>query len=474
MMSYAPSLKVKAAAELELRRRKRPAPALLDYSQNTAGFIHDCVRIDNAQPEDDSVLEAIPFHLWPAQQALLSLIGNERLILILKARQLGISWLVCAYAVWLCLYRPSRLVLFFSIGQGEANEMMRRATAIYWRLSAELRASLPKPIKDNTEELRFDNGSAIQSLPSRKSAGSSYTASLIVLDELAKNENAESLYTAVKPTIDGGGSMIILSTAHGAGNLFYRLVDKARQGLGKFLFHFIPWHARPGRDAAWYSAIAADAIDDAHMKQEYPASPDEAFEATEVDAFLKHPEHWKACRDSLPPLTSREPLVVAADAGETDDTFAIVATGRHPTDPTRIAHRMVKVFYPEGKAGISFVAVQAWLIDFCRAHNVIEVCYDRYQLRLMMEQLTREGIATEEFKQSGERLEADKMYRDLIQSRGLAHDGNEELSEHVANANIKIGADGQIRIVKRTHALKIDAAVAGSMSAHRFLTGYNL
>jgi hypothetical protein len=455
--------------------RRRTNPAIPDYAHDPAAFIHNCVLIDNAQPGDDSAIAAIPFHLWDAQRDLLSVILSQSLLLILKARQLGISWLVCAYAVWLCLYRPSRLVLFFSIGQGEANEMMRRATAIYWRLSPELRASLPKPIKDNTEELRFDNGSAIQSLPSRKSAGSSYTASLIVLDEFAKNENAEALYTAVKPTIDGGGRMIVLSTAHGAGNLFYRLVTKARQGLGAFVFHFLPWHVRPGRDAAWYARVAADAIDDAHMKQEYPASPEEAFEATEVDSFLKHPEHWRACLDTtLPPLGRREPIVVAADAGETDDTFAIVATGRHPTDTTRVACRMVKVFYPQGKAGISFVEVSAWLRDFCHSHNVLEVCYDRYQLRLMMEQLQDSGIATDEFSQQGTRLEADKMYQDLILSRTYAHDGNEELTAHVLNANMKIGSDGQIRIVKREHSKKIDAAVAASMSAHRFLTGYNL
>jgi hypothetical protein len=455
-------------------KSRQKAQTASPYAKNVVGFIHNEVRIDNAQPGDDSALEAIPFHLWEAQRELLNDLGSERLLLILKARQLGISWLICAYALWLTLHRPSRLVLFFSIGQGEANEMMRRVAAMYWRLSPELRGALPSPEKNNTEELRFSNGSAIQSLPSRKSAGSGYTASLIVLDEFAKNENAEALYTAVKPTIDGGGSMIVLSTAHGAGNLFYRLVDKARQGLGAFAFRFLPWHVRPGRDSAWYSRVAADAIDDAHMKQEYPATPDEAFEATEVDSFIKHPEHWKNCKEEMPPLSYREPIVVAADAGETDDTFAIVATGRHPTDRSRVACRHVQVFHPEGKDGISFVKVYAWLLEFCRAHNVLEVCYDRYQLRLMMEQLAEAGVATEEFKQSGERLEADKMFRDLIQSRTYAHDGDETLTAHVLNANIKIGTDGQIRLVKRTHALKIDAAVAGSMSAHRFLTGYNL
>jgi hypothetical protein len=465
-MHLSPNLiALRARAEQE-KRRRRKGQAPPRYAADPAGFINDAVWIDNAQPGEESAAPAIPFHLWDAQRALLADIAGERLLLILKARQLGISWLVCAYALWLCLHRSSRLVLFFSIGQSEANELMRRVSAMYWRLPDDLRRALPPVEKDNTEEMRWANGSAIQSLPSRKTAGSGYTASLIVLDEFAKNERAADLYTAVKPTIDGGGAMIVLSSAHGVGNLFFDLVEKAQRGLGRFAFRFLPWHVRPGRDAAWYAAVAADAVSDGYMKQEYPATPEEAFEATEVDAFLQHPALWKACQDTLPPLGSREPLIVAADAGETDDTFAIVAIGRHPTDHQRIAARHVEVFEP-GPGGIDFVVVSAWLRAFCRTHNVVQVCYDRYQLRLMMQQLQQDaGVWCEEFKQAAPRLEADKMLRDAVLTRTFAHDGDE------LNANAKIDGDGRLRIVKRVHHKKIDAAVACAMGVHRFLTEF--
>jgi hypothetical protein len=437
-----------------------------------AEFIHTQVWIDNAQPGDESAEPAIPFHLWDAQRDLVGAMLANRLLLILKARQLGISWLVCAYALWLCLHRPSQLVLFFSIGQSEANELMRRVSAMYWRLLPALRGGLPAVEKNNTEEMAWANGSRIQSLPSRKTAGSGYTASLIVLDEFAKNENAQALYTAVKPTIDGGGAMIVLSSAHGTGNLFFSLVERARQGLGRFTFRFLPWQARPGRDDAWYAAVAADAVDSSLMRQEYPATSEEAFEATEVNAFLKHTSLWAACQDDLPPLGPREALIVAADAGETDDTFAIVAIGRHPTDHQRVAARHVEVFEP-GPGGIDFVAVSAWLRAFCRTHNVVQVCYDRYQLRLMMQQLQQDaGVWCEEFKQAAPRLEADKMLRDAVLTRTFAHDGDERLTAHVLNANAKIDGDGRLRIVKRVHHKKIDAAVACAMGVHRFLTEF--
>ena len=97
------------------------------YAADLAGFVHDCIVIDDAQGDGAGTM---PFHLWPAQRDLLDDLAAERLLLILKARQLGITWLVCAYALWLCLHKDQRLVLTFSIGQSEANEMMRRISAM--------------------------------------------------------------------------------------------------------------------------------------------------------------------------------------------------------------------------------------------------------------------------------------------------------------------------------------------------------
>jgi hypothetical protein len=460
---------------LDAAQTPKPATARPDdpYANDCAGFLHDCVIIDNAQPDEESGVAEMPFHLWPAQLELLGSVLSERLLLILKARQLGISWLVLAYALWLCLYRPGRLVLVFSIGQNEANEMLRRCHAMYWRLTPELRATLPTLIKDNTEEMAWSNGSRILSLPSRANAGSSYTASLAIMDEFAKNPRDAQIYTAVKPTIDGGGKLIILSSADGAGNLFAELVQRALQSIGRFTFRFLPWHARPDRDAAWYAAVAADAVDSSLMKQEYPATPEEAFAATEANAFLPSMALWDACREDLPPLGNREPLVLAADAGEVDDTFAVIAVSRHPSDKARIAARYVRIYEP-GPHGIDFMQVEADILEFCRTHNVYQLCYDRYQLRLMMQRIGNQGVWCDEFKQAGARLESDKMLRDLIISRIFAHDGDLTLRTHVANANAEAQTDGRLRIVKRTHAKKIDATVALGMACHRLMTEFQL
>lgn len=219
----------------------------------------------------------MPFRLWPAQVRVLWALMTARLVIILKARQLGISWIACWYALWLCLFQPGKVVLVFSKGQSEANELLRRIKALYERLPDWLRDAAPALAKANTEELAWANGSRVRSLPASPGAGRSFTASLVILDEAAFLQFADQLYTALKPTIDAGGQLVILSTANGIGNLFHQLWTRAVAGLNTFTTIFLPWWSRPGRDRAWYDAQIAEYTDPQMVRQEYPATAGEAF-----------------------------------------------------------------------------------------------------------------------------------------------------------------------------------------------------
>lgn len=446
--------------------KARQASAVLEYADDPAGFIDSCIWIDDAQ--GDGASGVMPFHLWPAQKDMLAAMASEPRLLILKARQLGITWLACAYALWLCLHRPARLVLTFSIGQDEANEMMRRISGMYHRLPAAVKASLPGVVKDNTEEMAWENGSRIASLPSRQTSGSGYTASLIILDEFAKNPNARALYTAVKPTIDSGGKMIVLSTAHGRGNLFHDLVTRAVSGEGRFAFRFLPWWSRPGRDAAWYAQTEADAVDSALMKQEYPASPDEAFEATEVDAFLPDIKLWDACRADIPDLDRHTPCVLALDAGESNDAFAVTLVS---TWDDGLAVRYSHAYVPTPGTPLDFDTIEQDVRDLIARYAVQELTYDPFLLGQFVRRLTTRdpiGCAVTPFPQGNARLESDKGLYDLITTRRLRHDGQQaQLSDHLANADKKLDANGRMRIVKRAYRLKIDLAVALGMACQR-------
>jgi hypothetical protein len=71
----------------------------------------------------------IPFRLWPAQERVLDLILTERLLAILKARQLGLSWLALHFATHLIGLNPAghnAVVLGLSQDGGYAKRLLER------------------------------------------------------------------------------------------------------------------------------------------------------------------------------------------------------------------------------------------------------------------------------------------------------------------------------------------------------------
>lgn len=222
----------------------------------------------------------LPFRLWESQFEVLENLCNFLLVLILKARQLGISWLVCAYILHKCFFFPGQKAVLLSKGKGEAADLLERIMFMYHNLPPWMRAMGPRIVKQNSLEVEWDNGSNIESIAATQQAGRSITASIVVMDEAAFMLWASTIYTAVKPTIDAGGQLIVLSTANGIGNWFYSMWSRAKRGLSSFKTIFLPWWARPGRDSQWYAQQVKDADEPEMVKQEYPASAEEAFIAS--------------------------------------------------------------------------------------------------------------------------------------------------------------------------------------------------
>ena len=197
-----------------------------------------------------------------------------------------------------------------------------------------------------------------------------------------------------------------------------------------------------------------------------------AWEETDTESrYLPSIIWWDGCQVVLPPLGASEPLVGAADAGVSDDSFGIVFVGAYQGG---IAVRAILHYEPPEGGAIDFDQVEQDIRAFCRSHNVIQLTYDSYQLHQMMTRLLNQGVVwTDPFSQGGDRLEADKALLDAMMGRSISHDGDSRLRTHLDNANRKLDG-GRLRIVKRTQRGKIDLAVALSMAHHRAMTEFAL
>jgi hypothetical protein len=189
---------------------------------------------------------------------------------------------------------------------------------------------------------------------------------------------------------------------------------------------------------------------------------------TSEDAFVDA-AWWDACQEVLPLLEARTPQILSLDAGVSSDNFAIVSTTKHGE---RYAQRLLKLFEPPTGGKLEFTGPNSpdeFLRQYVKDFNVLEVCYDPYQLHSLMTQYRRERVVrVREFSQGTDRLLADKAYRDAIMDKSVMHDGDMRLRSHVLNANAKTeGSDSRLRLVKRSERLKIDAAVCASMGLYR-------
>ena len=143
--------------------------------------------------EDKDADELIqPFKLWDGQKQALNAFATERRVVVLKARQLGFTWLALAEASRLLLTHTGRTVVGLSRAETEAKELVRRLGVIF-RYMDELIAEYPAPpgwngpvFQERALDLTitFPEGpeSVFQAFASNPNATRSFTADMVILD----------------------------------------------------------------------------------------------------------------------------------------------------------------------------------------------------------------------------------------------------------------------------------------------------
>lgn len=251
----------------------------------------------------------IPFTLWPEQVEVLNALHDNQRVVILKARQLGLTWLMLSYALWLMLFEPIATVLLFSKRDDEAvylagEERLRGM----WRKLPDWLKSGHDVVRDDAHVFSLSNGSTVRAFPT--SAGDSYTATFAVVDEADLVPNLSRLLLSVKPTVDAGGKLALISKADKSrpNSRFKKIYNSAKSEPDKgWVPLFLPWHVRPGRTQSWYererAAIIRETGGDDDMKENYPATDVEAMAPRQLDKRL--PSAWlDTCYEEGTPLSS--------------------------------------------------------------------------------------------------------------------------------------------------------------------------
>lgn len=191
----------------------------------------------------------IPFETYPFQDDCVKAFEENRLNIVLKSRQLGLSTICAGYAAWLALFHKDKNILVIATKLPTAMNFIKKVRVILQSVPPWLLICRFEPTK---QAIAFSNGSSVTAIPTSEDAGRSEALSLLIVDEAAFIRDFDTIWTGLSPTISTGGHAIILSTPNGVGGQFYKLWTEAEAGANGFNPIKLPWDVHPEHDEEWF------------------------------------------------------------------------------------------------------------------------------------------------------------------------------------------------------------------------------
>lgn len=269
--------------------------------------------------------------------------------LILKARQLGFTTLMCLIGLDEALFIHDHRVAIIAHTLNDANEIFdSKVKYPYDNLPEQLKERIPAR-NDRAGLLRFEHGSSVRVATSARSG----TLQRLHVSEFGKicakyPQKAREIVTGAFPAV-GKNPKTIESTAEGQEGFFFEYADKAMRGEGPFRFHFFPWWKDPNythdpdtlrflpehkayfdklkyehgvettpEQQAWW--IKQEQLLGGDMKRENPSTPEEAFEQAIEGAYfaaqLAHADKFETIGRF--PYDPRYPVNTFWDLGRND------------------------------------------------------------------------------------------------------------------------------------------------------------
>lgn len=231
---------------------------------------------------EDKISKApIKLNLWPSQAGVIPTITNTQLLIFLKTRQVGLTWIAAAYVLWCALKHPLFLAVVISLNEDHSAEFLDRVKFILRRLPSWM---LKKLVKENSQNLVFeDKGSfsAVLSMPTIETGAESKTPNLLVIDEAHTIRNVGTIYSASYPGIQQAhGQVIVIANSVKTGPGWPWVRDTyigSMRGENDFGRVFLPWMAHPDRPVDFRARMVREGMDAEEVIQHYPETEEEAI-----------------------------------------------------------------------------------------------------------------------------------------------------------------------------------------------------
>jgi hypothetical protein len=257
--------------------------------------------------EDKQSKAPIKLRLWPSQAAVIPQIINSLLLIFLKTRQIGLTWIAAAYVLWCALKYPLFLTIVISLNEDHSTEFLDRVKFILKRLPSWM---VPPIKKETTQNIIFDHQgteSSILSMPTIETGAESKTPNLLVIDEAHSIREIANIYNSSYPGIQQAHGQVIVianSVKTGPGWPWVRDTYMASmRGDNSFTRIFLPWMAHPDRPGSFRELMVKEGMDPDDVKMHYPETEEEAISVLGGsyfgDVLARHTETCHGIKGSI-------------------------------------------------------------------------------------------------------------------------------------------------------------------------------
>ena len=199
---------------VEARLKARWELARFDPFRFLKGFVRTCDQHDTQHP-----IKPFPVDR-PYIRPLIETWQDNPLLCIVKSRQMLQTWLWCAIALWDAMFHQGRLIMLQSKREEDAVGDAVSGDGLLGRIKFILnhipgRQILVPQYRSVYNKLMFpDINSTLWAIPQGGDIVRQRTASGILSDEAAFQEEFSNAYVAAMPTIRSGGWFVALSSAN--------------------------------------------------------------------------------------------------------------------------------------------------------------------------------------------------------------------------------------------------------------------
>jgi hypothetical protein len=224
--------------------KKEIKEEILKCGRNPTYFITNYVKISHP------TRGLIPFKLYDYQKDVVKDLLDHRFNIVLKARQLGMSTTIAAYAAWMLLFHRNKEIMVVATKFETAANLTRKVKVIIKNVPSWIR--IASIAIDNRTSFELSNGSQIKASSTSEDAGRSEALSLLIIDEAAFINGLDDMWKAIRPTIQRGGRCIANSSPGGVGNWFHKQWVAAEEGKNGFNPIKLMWNVHPEQDQVWF------------------------------------------------------------------------------------------------------------------------------------------------------------------------------------------------------------------------------